>query len=109
MTPGRYDITIYQRSTFSIDVILPFNLTGHQVLAQVWDDKRRRKYADFTVQVLSATNQASQVRLTIPASATKGLTKQGEWDMMVVYSNGKKEYWLEGDVQIDPGYTDVPE
>lgn len=109
MTPGRYDITIYQRATFSIDVTLPFNVTGHQVLAQVWDDKRRRKYADFTVQTLTATSEASELRLTIPASVTRELTKQGEWDLMVVYSSGIKEYWLEGDVKIDLGYTDTPE
>lgn len=106
MTPGRYDITIYQRSTFSIDVTLPFNLTGHQVLAQVWDDKRRRKYADFSVDVLSAGSQSSTIRLTIPSDTTRLITKQGEWDLMVVYGNGSKQYWLEGDVKVDPGYTD---
>jgi len=106
MTPGRYDITIYQRATFELEVTLPFNLTGHQVLAQVWDDKRRRKYADFTITVLSTSNQASTVKLTIPANITKLITKQGEWDLMVIYPNTSKQYWLEGDVKIDPGYTD---
>lgn len=106
MTPGRYDITIYQRATFELQVNLPINLTGHQVVAQVWDDKRRSKYADFNVTITNAVN--GEFTLTISSNVTKNLTRQGEWDLMVVYANGTKQYWLEGDVKIDPGYTDTP-
>lgn len=107
MKPGRYDITIYQRATFTLQVTLPINLTGHQVLAQVWDDKRRRKYADFTVTVTDLVN--GEIDLEIDSDVTKEIKKQGEWDLMVIYADGTKQYWLEGDVKIDPGYTDEPE
>lgn len=107
MKPGRYDITIYQRATFELQIDLPIDLTGHTVLAQVWDDKRRRKYADFQVEYTNRTD--GKVKITIPSSITKTLEKQGEWDLMVLYQNNTKQYWLEGNVTIDPGYTDTSE
>lgn len=109
MTPGRYDITIYQRATFELQVTLPINLSGHTVIAQVWDDKRRRKFADMDVEYVSTEAEESEIKLTINSDVTKALAKQGEWDLMVVYDNGTKQYWLEGDVKIDPGYTDESE
>jgi hypothetical protein len=104
MRPGRYDIEINQRATYQLRVTLPFNLTGHQVLAQVWDDKRRRKFADMTVSVLDAVN--GEIELEIDSDITSQMKKQGEWDLMVIYPNGTKQYWLEGNVTIDLGYTD---
>ena len=105
MKPGRYDITIYQRATFQLQVTLPFNLTGHQIVAQVWDDKRCKKAADFDVTINDAVN--GELTLTIDSDVTKEIKRQGEWDLMIVYGNGNKEYWLEGNVTIDPGYTDT--
>jgi hypothetical protein len=107
MKPGRYDITIYQRATFELEVTLPIDLTGHTVLAQVWDDKRRRKYADMDVEYIDRVG--GEIKLTIDSDVTKVINKQGEWDLMVIYSDDSKQYWLEGDVAIDPGYTDEPE
>lgn len=107
MKPGRYDITIYQRATFELEVTLPIDLTGHTVLAQVWDDKRRRKYADMDVEYVDRVE--GQIKLTIDSDITKTLTKQGEWDLMVLYDDETKQYWLEGNVTIDPGYTDEAE
>jgi len=74
------------------------------VLAQVWDDKRRRKFADMTVSVLDAVN--GEIELEIDSDITSQMKKQGEWDLMVIYPNGTKQYWLEGNVTIDLGYTD---
>jgi hypothetical protein len=107
MKPGKYDITIYQRATFTLDVTLPIDLTGHTVLAQVWDDRRRKKFADFDVNYLDRAN--GEIRITIDSDVTKEMKKQGEWDLMVLYSDTTKQYWLEGNVLIDPGYTDEAE
>lgn len=105
MVPGRYDITIYQRATFSLQIKLPIDLTGHQVVAQVWDDKRRRKYADFDVNITDAVE--GKFTISIDSDVTRDFKKQGEWDLMVIYADGTRQYWLAGDVQIDPGYTDT--
>lgn len=104
MKPGRYDITVYQRATFELDVTLPFDLTGHTVIAQIWDDKRRKKFADFDVEYLDRPN--GEIRITVDSDLTKLMTKDGEWDLMVKYSDGTKQYWLEGNVVLDLGYTD---
>ena len=106
MKPGSYPITIYQRATFELEIDLPIDLTGHTVLAQVWDDKRRRKYADFEINYINRSE--GRIRITIPSNVTRTIEKQGEWDLMVLYANGTKQYWLEGNVTIDPGYTDQP-
>lgn len=107
MRPGRYDITIYQRATFPLRVTLPIDLTGHEVLAQIWDDKRRRKYADLEIEIVDAVEGI--IDLTLDSDVTRDLRKPAVWDLMVVYANGTKDYWLEGDVNIDPGYTDTTE
>lgn len=106
MQPGRYDITIYQRATFELQITLPINLTGHTVIAQIWDEKRRRKYADFDITYVNRAGGI--VSIGLDSDITKDLSKPGEWDLMVVYNNTEKQYWLEGNVSIDPGYTDIP-
>jgi hypothetical protein len=103
VVPGRYDITIYQRATFTKDVILPIDITGHEVFAQIWDEKRRNKVADFEVTVIDAVD--GHIRLTIDWQDTTPLKKPAFWDLMVVYNDDTRDYWLEGAVTIDPGLT----
>lgn len=103
MTPGRYDITIYQRATFQREITLPIDLTGHEVFAQIWDPKRRNKVLDFEIEMIDAAE--GNFRLVIDWENTTNLKKAASWDLMVVYDNGVREYWLEGLVTIDPGLT----
>jgi hypothetical protein len=58
----------------------------------------------MTVSVLDAVN--GEIELEIDSDITSQMKKQGEWDLMVIYPNGTKQYWLEGNVTIDLGYTD---
>ena len=39
-------------------------------------------------------------------SQTKTTIKNGKWDLMVISPNGDRNYWVEGDVVVDPGYTE---
>ena len=103
MDPGRYDITIHQRATFTRDIILPIDLTGHDVFAQIWDEKRRTKIQDFEVEIIDAAE--GQIRIVIDWQNTTPLKKAAFWDLMVVYDNDTRDYWLEGAVTIDPGLT----
>lgn len=103
MVPGRYDLTIYQRATFKQRITLPIDLTGHSVYAQIWDKKRRNKVLDIDIQLI---NEASGIfDIVIEWPDTTPLKKAAEWDLMVEYANGDREYWLEGLVVIDPGLT----
>ena len=106
MLPGKYPIVINQRATFRRRVILPIDLTGHQVYAQVWDTKRRVKYQNFEINIIDASN--GEFDLIMEWDASSELTscvRNAYYDLMVVYANGNRDYWLEGPVTIDTGLT----
>lgn len=103
MVPARYDITIYQRATFKRQITLPIDLTGHEVFAQIWDSKRRNKVVDFEINITDAA--AGELEMTLDWEDTTPLKKAASWDLMVVYADQTRDYWLEGLVTIDPGLT----
>lgn len=103
MVPGRYDITIYQRATFKREITLPIDLTGHQVFAQIWDEKRRSKVHDFEVEIIN--NADGHFYIVLDWQDTTPLKKAAYWDLMVAYADGTRDYWLEGSVTVDPGLT----
>jgi hypothetical protein len=103
VVPGRYDITIYQRATFIRGITLPIDLTAHQVFAQIWDEKRRNKIADFEIDMIDAAE--GNFNIILDWQETTPLKKAASWDLMVVYDNDTRDYWLEGLVTIDPGLT----
>jgi hypothetical protein len=103
MTPGRYDITIYQRATFKRQITLPIDLSGHQVFAQIWDSKRRNKIIDFEINVINEVD--GELEMILDWEETTPLKKPASWDLMVVYADQTRDYWLEGLVTIDPGLT----
>ncbi len=103
VVPGRYDITIYQRATFKQQVTLPIDLTGHQVFAQIWDRKRRNKVLDIEIEMLDVAG--GEFNMIIDWPETTPLKKAAEWDLMVDYANGDRDYWLEGLITVDPGLT----
>lgn len=103
MVPGRYDITIYQRATFIREITLPIDLTAHQVFAQIWDEKRRNKIADFEIDIIDAAE--GNFNIILDWEETTPLKKAASWDLMVVYDNDTRDYWLEGLVTVDPGLT----
>lgn len=108
MAPAKLDITIHQKSTFSLDVDLNISLLSANVYAQIWDRRLNTKITDM---VVTFTNQASgEFKLTIDHTITTDLTKSrlknAVWDLMVVFSTGVRTYYIEGDVIHDPGYTE---
>lgn len=106
MEPATLSITIHQRATFRRFFKLPFDCTGHQVVAQVWSDKRRRKIIDFDVEW---SDQAEgEFFLVADFEQTTLMTKDGQWDLMVIYPNEERQYWIEGAAILDPG-TSEPE
>lgn len=107
MTPGTLNITIHQKSTFSINVDVSFSLVGHTVYAQIWDKRALTKIADLVVTVTNAAAGEFTLSLshTVTSTFTKSTLRNAVWDCMVVYSSGDREYILEGDVAFDPGYT----
>lgn len=96
-----------QRATYSAEIDLPINLTGHSVYASIWDsEKRRSKLADFTIVIVDAS--LGKFKLELPWELTTLIKKPCVWDLLVVYANGTRDYWLEGEITIDIGLTTPP-
>lgn len=46
-----------------------------------------------------------QFEIIVDWQETTPLKKAASWDLMVVYADQTRDYWLEGLVSIDPGLT----
>jgi hypothetical protein len=104
LDPASLDITIHQRATFRQEFTLPFNCTGHTVVAQVWTEKRRALLFEFTVEWISQAT--GNFYLVASYEDTTKMKKDGVWDLMVIYPNNERFYWIEGNAIIDLGITD---
>ena len=75
IAPATYNMTVQRRSDHSVDLVFKdgngaaINLTGYTVAAQVWEEKRKRKYADFTI---AYTDRAAG-KITISLTDTQTL------------------------------------
>tara|TARA_R100000734_G_scaffold458_1_gene638 strand:- start:204 stop:545 length:342 start_codon:yes stop_codon:yes gene_type:complete len=108
--PGTYNMTIQRRSDHRIQLVLkdsnnaPINLTGFTIAAQVWEETRTTKFADFTVAYTNRVQGTVDISLSDVQTATftPNLLK---YDVLVTDNNGIKEYYLEGDIFVSEGYT----
>ena len=74
--PGTYNITLQRRADYS--VLLQFkdsddaviDLTGYTAYAQVWNEGRTKKYADFAIAYTDHSNGQITISLTMIAPPT---------------------------------------
>ena len=108
--PGKKNFTVQRRADFPLRLTFKdstgsaINLTGFTVAAQVYDDSRTTKYADFTV---AYTNRAGGI-VDISLSDTDTANFSPEilkYDVLLTDGSGNKEYYLEGTLFISEGYT----
>ena len=108
--PGTYNMTVQRRSDHSIQLIFKdgnnnaINLTGFTVNAQVWEETRTTKYADFAVAYTNRSTGTIDISLTDTQTATFGIPKL-KYDVLLTNPSGLKEYYLEGDITMSEGYT----
>tara|TARA_R100000152_G_C6644229_1_gene87803 strand:- start:213 stop:554 length:342 start_codon:yes stop_codon:yes gene_type:complete len=110
VTPGIYNMTIQRRTDHSIQIVFKDNsnnaidLTGYTVEAQVWEETRTTKYADWAVTYTNRTTGTVDIALTDVQTATftPNLLK---YDVLLTNPSGLKEYYLEGDIFMSEGYT----
>tara|TARA_R100000734_G_scaffold13408_1_gene9947 strand:- start:204 stop:545 length:342 start_codon:yes stop_codon:yes gene_type:complete len=108
--PGTYNFTLQRRSDHDLDLIFKdstnsaINLTGFTVAAQVWEETRTTKFADFTV---AYTDRSSgKVKLSLTDTQTATFTPDIlKYDVLLTNGSGKKEYYLEGTIFVSEGYT----
>ena len=110
VTPGTYNMPIQRRSDHAIQLVFKdsnnsaINLTGFTVEAQVWEETRTTKYADWTITYTNRSTGTIDMSLTDTQTATfsPSLLK---YDVLLTNPSGLKEYYLEGDIFMSEGYT----
>tara|TARA_R100001480_G_scaffold9881_1_gene18304 strand:- start:138 stop:482 length:345 start_codon:yes stop_codon:yes gene_type:complete len=108
--PGTYNFTLQRRSDHTIPLVFKdgnnnaINLTGFTVAAQVWEETRTTKFADFSV---AYTNRvAGSVSITLTDAQTATFTPQIlKYDVLLIDASGNREYYLEGTIFMSEGYT----
>jgi hypothetical protein len=110
VTPGTYNMTIQRRSDHAIQLVFKdsnnsaINLTGFTIEAQVWEETRTTKYADWAITYTNRSTGTIDMSLTDTQTATfsPSLLK---YDVLLTNPSGLKEYYLEGDIFMSEGYT----
>ena len=110
IAPGTYDMTIQRRSDHNVSVTLEdsggsaVNLSGYTLASQIWDSGRTSKAADVTISITNASGGAFDWKLTDTQTATFSADEY-KYDLLLTNPSGLKEYWLEGTIYMDEGYT----
>jgi hypothetical protein len=109
VTPGKYDITIYQGATLELSLQYkdstgtPVNMSGYTVAAQLWNRLGTVKISNLDVSWI--TQASGTFKLRLASSVTSGVTEQGQYDVLVTEPGGDKYYLLQGNAFIDLGLT----
>ena len=108
--PGTYNFTLQRRSDHSIPLIFKdannnaINLTGFTVAAQVWEETRTTKFADFSIAYTDRV--AGSVSITLTDAQTATFTPEIlKYDVLLIDAGGNREYYLEGTIFMSEGYT----
>ena len=109
ISPGTYNFSLQGLADYSITRNFkdsndaPINLTGWTVAAQVWNQARTTKYADFTVTYTNRVTGTIAIALT--DDQTTILPDEAYYDVLLTNPSGLKEYYLEGIIYVSEGYT----
>ena len=109
VAPGTYNISLQRRADYNVTLQFKdstgtaINLTGWTVAAQVWNQTRTTKYADFTVAYTNRSTGTIEIALT--STQTTTLPSEAYYDVLLTNGSGLKEYYLEGIVYVSEGYT----
>lgn len=109
ISPGTYNISLQRRADYSITLQFKdstgtaINLTGWSAAAQVWNQGRTTKYADFTV---TYTNRSTgTIAISLTDDQTVLFPNEAYYDVLLTNTSGLKEYYLEGIIYVSEGYT----
>lgn len=107
--PGQYNLSVQRRADFELALQFKdgtgtaINLTGWTVYAQVWNESRTTKYADFAVVYTSRPN--GQILISLTDTQTASFPNEAYYDVLLENTSGLREYYLEGVVFVSEGYT----
>lgn len=107
--PGQYNISLQRRADY--DLSLQFkdsnnaniDLTGWTAYAQVWNQDRTTKYADFAVTYVNRV--AGQIKIALTDALTATFPNEAFYDVLLEDTSGIRNYYLEGIMYVSEGYT----
>ena len=108
--PGKKNFTVDRRADFPIRLTFKdssgsaIDLTGYTVAAQVYDESRSTKYADWTVAYTNRSGGIVDISLSDTDTATFSPSILF-YDVLLTEPGGNKNYYLEGKLFISEGYT----
>ena len=106
VTAATYDLTMQRRADYEITLEFQnLNLTGWTVASQVWDAERKTKHATFDVSYVSRPSGIVSMSLTDTQTAL--LPSTSRYDILLINPLGLREYYIEGVVYVNEGYTEV--
>lgn len=107
--PGTYNISLQRRADYSVTLQFKdstdaaINLTGWTVAAQVWNQTRTTKAADFAI---TYTNRGTgTIAIALTDEQTTIFADEAYYDVLLTNPSGLKEYYLEGIIYVSEGYT----
>ena len=116
--PGTLNLTLQRRADYSLLLEFfiddqPWDLTGYNVIAQIYNEGRTLKYADFTVTNVSLATGKVRIGLADTVTATLPLSIRGTlgsvyWDVMLQDATGFRAYYVEGLIFVSEGYSAPP-
>jgi hypothetical protein len=62
---------------------------------------------DFSIEWIDQTE--GDFDLVGASADTEKVSKNGYWDLLVIYPGGESDYWIRGTATVDTGYTSNPE
>jgi len=109
---GTYDFTVQRRADHTESIRITdsndnaVDLSGATIAAQVWNKERTGKYGDFTIAYTNRTNGEFTMSLT-PTQTLQFTPNELSYDVLILNSAGKREYYLEGNIFVSEGYTTI--
>jgi hypothetical protein len=110
--PGQYNITVQRRADYNLALQFKdstnanIDLTGWTAYAQVWNENRSTKYADFAVTYTDRST--GQISIGLTYTQTTGFPNEAFYDVLLENPSGLREYYVEGIVYVSEGYTSPP-
>ena len=107
--PGTYNITLQRRADYSLllqfkdsdDAVI--DLTDYTAYAQVWNEGRTTKYADFAIAYTDRSN--GQITISLTDTQTTDFIDELRYDVLLEDGSENREYYLEGVIFVSQGYT----
>ena len=108
--PGKKNFTVQRRADFPIKLTFKdstgtaISLNVYTVEAQVYDESRSTKYADWAITYTDRSNGIIDMNLadTDTANFTPNILF---YDVLLTEPGGNKDYYLEGKLFVSEGYT----